>query len=148
MASWQRRARLSIAVGAIAFAGVVAFAFRERPAPAAPEAVPRTDPKAQVESASGVSFRVNRDRSLARRIVTDHWTAKNLALADELLSPNCSLRTPDGDGHGRRAVPHRFRQGHGPAFRLGQVCAAAADWGSFLPLSRSGIVSRLWVTEL
>lgn len=66
MASWQRRARLIIAVGAIAFAVVVAFAFRERPAPAAPAAVPRTDPKAQVESASGVSFRVNRDREEVR----------------------------------------------------------------------------------
>lgn len=44
------------------------------------------------------------NKALARRIVNDHWNAKNVALADELFSPTCSLRTPDGDGQGREAL--------------------------------------------
>jgi LPS export ABC transporter protein LptC len=65
--SWQRRARLSIAVVAVVFAVVLAFAFRQRPAPEAPPAaaVP-TDPEALVESSGGVTLRIDRDEEQMR----------------------------------------------------------------------------------
>ncbi len=53
MTNWQRRARLVIAVAAVAFAVVVAFAFRRRGPTSGSAPVARTDPKAVVESATG-----------------------------------------------------------------------------------------------
>lgn len=59
--SWQRRARVFIAVAAVGFAVVLTFAFRSRPAPDAPPPVVVTDPDALVESAGGVTLRIDRD---------------------------------------------------------------------------------------
>jgi LPS export ABC transporter protein LptC len=60
MAAWQRRARVLIAVVGIAGAVFVAFQVRPRPlqAPVAP--VPRSDPKAIVETGRGESSRTSR----------------------------------------------------------------------------------------
>jgi LPS export ABC transporter protein LptC len=67
MVAWQRRARLLIAVAAVAFAIVVAVAFRPRAPEQAPVApVPPTDPAAVVESASGTTIRVNREQEEVR----------------------------------------------------------------------------------
>ena len=66
MSQWQRKARLLIAIVAVAFAIMVAFAFRKR-APAssfAPAAA--ADPKALVESARGWSTRMNREQEEVR----------------------------------------------------------------------------------
>lgn len=62
MASWQRHARLFIAVGGIAFAIVVARAFRPRAPEAPPTVVERSDPSAVVESVGGRTLRFNRDK--------------------------------------------------------------------------------------
>src|SRR5687767_4427056 len=65
MPHWQSRARLAIAAAAVAFAVVVALAFQRRVEdPGAP--IARTDPDAVVETAGGVTFRVNRDREEVR----------------------------------------------------------------------------------
>jgi len=53
MTPWQRRARVLVAVFAIAFAGAVFFAFRRQPARAAPPQLAHLDPKAVVESTAG-----------------------------------------------------------------------------------------------
>jgi LPS export ABC transporter protein LptC len=65
MANWQRKARLVIAVAAVAFAIVVAFAFRGRD-PASGATPVTTDPKAVAESAAGRTVRLNRDREQVR----------------------------------------------------------------------------------
>src|SRR4030095_16410270 len=65
MTSWQRKARLAIAVGAVVFAIVVAFAFRGR-APAPSSAPKPMDPKAVAESATGRTIRLNRDQEEVR----------------------------------------------------------------------------------
>ena len=66
MSNWQRRARLLIAIAAVAFAVVVALAFRGRgPTTGAPP-VTATDPKAVAESATGRTIRLNRDQEEVR----------------------------------------------------------------------------------
>src|SRR5712691_3578203 len=62
MTKWQRRARLLIAVFAVAFAVVVVLAFKRRALPAASPSAGRTDPNAIVESTSGRIIRFNRTR--------------------------------------------------------------------------------------
>jgi hypothetical protein len=62
MSPWQRRARLLIALGGIAFAIVVAMAFRKRSPHMSTTAVERSDPTAVVESAGGRTIRINRDK--------------------------------------------------------------------------------------
>src|SRR5262245_23955783 len=66
MPRWQRSARLVIAAAAVVFAVVVAVAYRRRPPPASDAAVPRGDPRAVVESASGRTFRINREHEEIR----------------------------------------------------------------------------------
>src|SRR5262245_30814455 len=63
---WQRRARVVIAIGAVAFAIVVAFALKRRVPPQAAAPVPRADPKAVVESAKGFTLQFNREREEIR----------------------------------------------------------------------------------
>jgi LPS export ABC transporter protein LptC/lipopolysaccharide transport protein LptA len=66
MRTWQRLARLLIAVAAVVFAIVVALAFRPRaPQQTAAPVVP-TDPKALVESATGLTIRMNREKEHLR----------------------------------------------------------------------------------
>jgi LPS export ABC transporter protein LptC len=62
MTRWQRRARLVIAIGAVAFAATLPFAVKRRPreSPAAP--VARTDPDAIVEGTIGRVTRFKRTR--------------------------------------------------------------------------------------
>src|SRR5262245_28454294 len=36
------------------------------------------------------------NKAVVRRIVDDHWNAKNAALVSELFAPTLSLHTPDG----------------------------------------------------
>lgn len=62
MASWQRRARLFIAVGGITFAIVLARAFRPRAPEPPPIVVERSDPSAVVETVDGRTLRFNRDK--------------------------------------------------------------------------------------
>ncbi len=64
--SWQHRARLLIGMAAVAFAVVLAFAFRGRPASDAPPPVVPSDPEALVETAGGVTFRIDRDEEQMR----------------------------------------------------------------------------------
>lgn len=64
--TWQRTARLVIAVAAIAFAVVVAFTLRRRATPRVETPLMRTDPQAIVESAGGQSSRVNREHEELR----------------------------------------------------------------------------------
>lgn len=66
MATWQRRARLFIAAGAVAFAAVLVFAFRNKAPEAESVTVTSTDPKAVVESASGTRIEVNREQERVR----------------------------------------------------------------------------------
>ena len=63
---WQRRARLLIAVVAVGFAVVLAFAFRDRPAPDAAPPVVLTDPGVLLESAGGQTLRIDRDEERVR----------------------------------------------------------------------------------
>ena len=62
MTTWQRRARLAVAVFAVVFAVVVVFAFKRRVPVTASPSVVRTDPEALVESSGGRLIRVNRTR--------------------------------------------------------------------------------------
>jgi LPS export ABC transporter protein LptC len=62
MTTFQRRARLVVAVFAIGFSVALAFAFKRRTAPAAPAPVARIDPSAVLESTSGRVVKVNRSR--------------------------------------------------------------------------------------
>jgi len=57
--TWQKRARLVIAVGGTAFAVLVALRFRQA-TPPADVRVATSDPKAVAESAQGIHFRQNR----------------------------------------------------------------------------------------
>jgi LPS export ABC transporter protein LptC/lipopolysaccharide transport protein LptA len=66
MAPWQRRARLVIAVSAIAFAIALAFAFRPRTPEVPPTVVERSDPTALVETGAGRTFRINRNKEEIR----------------------------------------------------------------------------------
>ena len=66
MTVWQRRARLVIAIGAVAFAVIVVLAFKHRVPPQPAVGVARSDPKAIVESASGRTIRINREREEIR----------------------------------------------------------------------------------
>lgn len=77
MASWQRRARTVVAVAGIAFAIVVARAFRPRTPEPPPAVVERSDPAAIVETVGGHTLRFNRDKEEIR---IDH--AKVLATTD------------------------------------------------------------------
>ena len=61
MASWQRRARFVIALGAVALAIVVAFAFQRRADPASDRVV-RSDPDAVIEIVDFRKSRLNRDK--------------------------------------------------------------------------------------
>jgi len=36
------------------------------------------------------------NKAVVRRIIQDHWNAKNHALVNELFAPNVSIHTPDG----------------------------------------------------
>jgi LPS export ABC transporter protein LptC len=58
MTNWQRYARLFVALFAVAFAVVVALAFRHRPPVAPAASVARTDPSAIIESTGGRVVRV------------------------------------------------------------------------------------------
>src|SRR5580700_10389677 len=40
------------------------------------------------------------NKTAVRRIVEDYWSKKNPSLAGELLAPNCSVHTPNGDLQG------------------------------------------------
>ena len=66
MSPWQRRARLVIAVIGIAFAIVVATAFRTRSPQITTTTIERSDPSALVESAGGRTIRINRDKEEIR----------------------------------------------------------------------------------
>lgn len=66
MTPWQRRARLVIALGGVAFAVALAFAFRTRPVSRTPTVVERSDPSAVAETAAGNTIRVNRDKEEVR----------------------------------------------------------------------------------
>jgi LPS export ABC transporter protein LptC len=63
---WQRRARLLVAVAAVAFAIVVALTLRRRTAPRVEAPIAQTDPRAVIESAGGLTFRVNKEREEVR----------------------------------------------------------------------------------
>lgn len=60
--TWQRRARYLIAILGLAFAVVVARAFRKPVAAPAPAVIERSDPNALVETAGGQTLRFNRDK--------------------------------------------------------------------------------------
>lgn len=66
MSSWQRPARLVIAVGGVAFAIALALAFERRKPQPAPVSIERSDPTAVVESAGGRMIRVTRDKEDVR----------------------------------------------------------------------------------
>ena len=59
MTKWQRRARLLVAVFAIAFAVMLVFAFKHRGPATPPVPAGRTDPDSVVESTTGQTFRFN-----------------------------------------------------------------------------------------
>ncbi len=65
MTSWQRRLRLMFALGAVALAIVVAFAFQRR-AESPQDSVGRSDPKALVETINFDKTRLNRDKEEVR----------------------------------------------------------------------------------
>src|ERR1700680_3006030 len=71
MSQWQRRARLLIAIVAVAFAIVVALAFRKRVPAVAFAPAATADPKAVVESAKGWHTRVNREQE---EVLTEYKT--------------------------------------------------------------------------
>jgi LPS export ABC transporter protein LptC/lipopolysaccharide transport protein LptA len=64
--SWQRKARLVIAAGAVVVAAAVALALRSRPPASSAVIVERTDASAVVESAEGHHLRWNRDKEEIR----------------------------------------------------------------------------------
>jgi LPS export ABC transporter protein LptC/lipopolysaccharide transport protein LptA len=65
MAAWQRKLRLAIALGAVALAIVVAFAFQRR-AESSRDNVVGSDPKALIETTNFNKTRVNRDKEEVR----------------------------------------------------------------------------------
>jgi LPS export ABC transporter protein LptC/lipopolysaccharide transport protein LptA len=65
MSLWQRKARMTIAVAASALAIAVAFAFQRR-VDVPVSAIPDADPEALVETAGGLTLRVNRDKEEVR----------------------------------------------------------------------------------
>ena len=66
MSTWQHKARLLIAILAVAFGIVVAFAFQRRVTPTSTARLTQTDPEAVVESAAGRTLRINRDQEEIR----------------------------------------------------------------------------------
>jgi LPS export ABC transporter protein LptC len=82
--SWQRRARVVIAAGAVVVAVAVAFAFRVRP-PASTASVERTDATALAEIAGGQHFRWNRNKqeirvSWERQLTYSNGSSKMIAV--------------------------------------------------------------------
>ena len=65
MTRWQRRLRLTFALGAVALAIAVAFAFQRR-AESRPDGAGGSDPKALIETIGFDKTRVNRDREEVR----------------------------------------------------------------------------------
>ena len=66
MLKWQRTARLTAAIAAVAFAVVLVSALKRRAPIPVQTPVTRTDPKAIVEGASGRTFRLNREHEEIR----------------------------------------------------------------------------------
>jgi len=115
---WQRRARLIIAVLAVAFAVVVAFAYKRRPPAPAAAAVPRLDPSAVLESTGGrvERFRLSREdvrveyekqltyadgsnRMMGVRVVTDDRNGRSYTVTGKegKVGQNESTIQLDGD---------------------------------------------------
>lgn len=61
MASWQKRARIGVAIFGVVFAGIVYSAIRERAPAAAPEPVNRVDPRAIAETYSAILNQLSGD---------------------------------------------------------------------------------------
>src|SRR5687767_12734277 len=67
MANWQRKARLLVALLAIAIAVAVALSFRRAPGATTPvPLVTPSDPKALLESANAETIRVDREQEQIR----------------------------------------------------------------------------------
>lgn len=115
---WQRRARLIIAVFAVAFAVVVVFALKRRGPAAGPAAVPRLDPAAVVESTGGrvERFKLSREdvrveyekqlvyadgstKMLGVRVVTDDRSGRSFTVTGKegQVAQNESTIHLDGD---------------------------------------------------
>ena len=63
---WQKTTRVVIAVAAVAFAIGVALTMKKRTVPPLETPLTRTDPQAVLESAGGMTFRVNKEREEVR----------------------------------------------------------------------------------
>src|SRR5688572_27575757 len=82
MDSWQKRARIGVAIFGVAVAVIVFFAMRERETAAAPAAVRRSDPKAVAEAIGGALERVkltekNFDIKFGRSVTYDDGSVKH-----------------------------------------------------------------------
>ncbi len=96
MTLWQRRARLFVAVSAIAFGAFVAMQFKHRDAPPAQAPAPRTEPGAVVETTGGRTMRFGGSRESVR--VTSE---KQLTYADgasKLVGVTVTAEDTNGDG--------------------------------------------------
>jgi lipopolysaccharide export system protein LptA len=91
--TWQRKARLIIAIAGVAFAVVVVFAFRKRDPGASSAAVAPADPKAVVESANGLNFRVNLNQETVR---VEYGTASSYSDGSSKLSDVTITTVRDG----------------------------------------------------
>ena len=63
---WQKTTRLVIIVAAVGFAIAIAVTMRKRTVPQVQAPLTRTDPKAVLEGAGGLTFRVNKEREEVR----------------------------------------------------------------------------------
>lgn len=94
VATWQRKARLIIAIAGVAFAVVVVFAFRKREPAASSAAVAPADPKAVVQSVNGWTSRINLSKEDVR---IEYGTASSYSDGSAKLS-DVKITTVRGGG--------------------------------------------------
>jgi uncharacterized protein (DUF3084 family) len=84
------------------------------------------------------------NKAVVRRVIEDHWNAKNRALVPELFAPTVTIHTPDGVLNGldgasallqerveqRWYLSNRRWQGQRITFVLGQIRASATARGA------------------
>jgi LPS export ABC transporter protein LptC len=132
MTSWQRRARLVLAVFAVAFAVLVVFAMKRRgPQPPASVKSARSDPQAVVESTSGRVMRFKRTHEDVT-IEYDH----QLAYADG-SAKLVGVRVESADRHDGRTFTLTAKEG-----RVGPNEAEIALTGDVELVASDGLTMR------
>lgn len=176
MTPWQRRARLAVGLFGVLFAAIVAFAIRDREAPAKAPSVDRADPNAVVETTGGVltqvrgrkeNFTIQAERQLTYqggrstlagvRVAVDERAGRNFVITgrEAEVGPDQShvmlsgdVRLTASDGLTARAGSASYSDGEGVVRAPGPVEFARERLsGSGVGMSYDKNRDVLWLLE-